>query len=144
LEKTEAIVAYGHRLVKSTHRTTFEITKEKHLTEEGDCIIAVNASKAVADLSSEFKELARRPNAKIVITIEAGAEKETIRASGDPRLTFSHPTDLVVRMSGYVCSRTLAVKANKAAADLSRSLVKELRKPERIVNMTLAVKISDQ
>ena len=144
MEQTEVIVAYGNQLIQSTHRTTFEITKERSLTKRGDCIVAVNSNKAVLDLSKEFKEAARKPEAEIVITIEVGKEREIVRATGDPGLSFTHPTDLVVRKSSYVCSRTLAVKANKAAKDLSRRLVEELRNPRQKVQISLTVRTVNQ
>jgi len=141
MEKTEVITAYGHSCIRSTHRTTFEITKEKHLTERGDCIVAVKSDKAVADLSRDFKEAARRPDAEITITIEAGEEKETVKAKGDPRLSLTDPTDIVIRKSSFVGNRTLAVKADKAATDISRSLIERLRNPSQTVKITLTVKI---
>jgi len=138
-EAAEVIIAYGHDLIQATHKTTFEITRERRLTSRGDCIIAVGADKSVADLSSEFKELARRKDAEITILIECGGKKEAVKAHGDPRLTFTHPRDIVVRKSRYVCSRTLAVKADKAACDISRKLVRELRDPAKKVKITLIV-----
>jgi len=138
--KTEIIMAYGHELIQATHETTFEITKEKILTPRGDCIIAVRADKSVADLSREFKELAKKRGAEITIIIESDGEKETIRAYGDPRLTLTHPEDIVIRKSTFVCSRTLAVKADKAAKDLSRKLIEKLRNPNGKVKITLTVK----
>ncbi|RJS92129.1 DUF371 domain-containing protein [Candidatus Bathyarchaeota archaeon] len=139
-EAAEIITAYGHNLIQATHKTTFEITRERRLTPRGDCIIAVGADKSVADLSREFKELARKEDAEITIVIECGGEKEVIKAHGDPRLTFTHPSDMVVRKSRYVCSRTLAVKADKAAWDISRKLVRELRNPVKKVKITLIVR----
>jgi len=139
-EKTEIITAYGHKLIHATHKTTFEITKEKSLTSRGDCIIAVRADKSAVDLSREFKELVKKRNAEITITIMANDEKEIIKAHGDPRLTLSHPKDIVIRKSTYVCSRTLAVKADKAARDLSRKLIRQLRNPDERVKIKLTVK----
>ncbi len=137
MQKTEVISAYGHELVLSAHRTTFEVTKEKHLTRRGDCIIAVNADKAATDLSPEFKMIAKKPDAELTITIEADGEKETVRATGHADLSFTHQTDVVIRKSDYVCGRTVAVKADKAAADLSRTLIRKLRNPNQIVKITL-------
>jgi hypothetical protein len=135
----EIINAYGHENVLSTHETTFEITKETHLTKRGDCIIAVKATKGLMDLLPEFKEAARRENAKIIIIVEADTVKEVINAQGSLRLLFSHPTDLVIRKSDYVCGRTLAVKADKAACDFSRQLVEKLKNPSQKVRITLSV-----
>jgi len=139
MKVTEVIDAYGHENILSTHKTTFEITKEMQLTKRGDCIIAVKATKGPSDLPKGFKEAARKENAKMTIIIEAGTVKEVINAQGSSRLLFSHPTDLVIRKSDYVCGRTLAVKADKAACDLSRQLVEKLRDPNQRVKITLSV-----
>jgi len=141
-EITETIIAYGHELIRATHETTFEITKDKSLTSRGDCIIAVRANKSVADLSREFKDLARKRGAEITIIVESDGEKEIVKAHGNPRLTFTHPNDIVIRKSRYVCNRTLAIKANKAAKDLSRKLIKKLQTPQRKVKITLTVKVT--
>jgi len=88
-------------------------------------------------LRTEFIEAARNQNARIIVIIEADGEKEVVEAWGSPRLTFTHPTDLVVRKSDYVCGRTLAIRAEKAANDLSRRLVEKLRNPKQKVKVTL-------
>jgi hypothetical protein len=136
---TVVVSARGHGNVVATHRTTFEITKEADLTKQGDCIIAVKASKAAVDLPTGFKQAARREGARISITIEAGELKEVVHAKGSPQLTFTHPTDLVVRKSNYVCNRTLAIGADKVAKDFSRELVNKLRDPNQEVTVKLAV-----
>jgi hypothetical protein len=123
---------------------TFEITKDAHLTKKGDCIIAVKADKSLTDLSPEFKEAAKKPDAKLTIRIKAGKERETITASGDPRLLFAHSTDMVVRKSNYICSRTLAIKANKAANDLSKKLIETLKNPNQKIKVTLTVNTQEK
>lgn len=135
----EVINAFGHENILSTHKTTFEITKETHLTKRGNCIIAVKATIGATDLSKEFKRAARKENAKMTITIEADAVKEVIKAQGSPHLLFTHPTDLVIRKSDYVCRRTLAVKADKASCDFSRQLIEKLRDSSQRVRITLIV-----
>lgn len=142
MKATELISAYGNRNVQSTNKTTFEITKENHLTKRGDCIIAVGATKGAADLSQRFKVVARSQGARITIKIEVDGEEETMTAWGNPRLLFTHPTDLVVRKSDYVCGRTLAVRADKAACDLSRKLVEKLRNPDQNVKITLTAEVT--
>jgi uncharacterized protein len=131
--------AHGHENVQSTHKTTFEFTKEANLTKQGDCIVAVESTKAAADLPPEFKEAARKEGARITVTVEADELKETIKAKGNPQLEFTHPTDLVIRKSDYVCGRTLAIRADKAASDLARELVEKLKDPKQQVKVTLAV-----
>jgi hypothetical protein len=130
-------VGYGHRNIQATHKTTLEITKDKHLTKRGDCIVAVAADRALSDLSAEFKETLRKTNAKLTITIEVDGTTEQINAQGSPNLILAHPSDLVVRKSDYVCNRTLAIHADKAACDLSRELIEKLKNPQQKVKITL-------
>jgi hypothetical protein len=136
---TTIIFARGHENIQATHKTTFEITKEAALTKRGDCIIAVEATKGAADLSLEFKKAARRKGAQMMITIEVGELTEVVMSRGSPRLLFTHPTDLVVRRSGYVCGRTLAIRADKVASNLSRKLVEKIKDPNQRIKITLAV-----
>ena len=140
-ETREVFFGYGHENMQATHKTTLEFTRDMHLSKRGDCIVAVAADKALADLTAEFKENLRKPNAKLTITIEADGTTEQVTAEGSPQLTLKHPTDMVIRKSGYVCSRTLAVHADKAACDLSRDLVEKLKNPEQKVKVTLAVRV---
>jgi len=139
LRITEAVDALGHENVQSTHKMTFEITKDTKLTKRGDCVIAVRATKGAMNLNPKFKEAAKKKTARITVTIEVGDVKEVVRARGSPLLSFSHPTDLVVRKSEYVCGRTVAVRADKAAADLSRKLVENMRDPNQRIKITLMV-----
>ena len=138
---TEIILAYGHKNIQATHKSTLEITKETELSKKGNCIIAVLASKAVADLGSEFKENLRKENAKITMLIEAEDIVEVVNALGSSRLILTHPTDIVARKSNYICSRTWAIQADKAACDLSRKLVEKLKNPKQKVKITLTVKV---
>lgn len=136
---TEIVDACGHENIRSTHKTTFEITKESTLTKRGDCVIAVGATKGAKDLSSEFKEAMKREDVQITITIEAGEVREVVKARGSPQLLFTHPTDMVVRKSNYICGRTIAIKANKAAKDISRKLIEKLQNPSQKIKITMTV-----
>jgi hypothetical protein len=141
MEITETILAFGHTNIQATHKSTLEITKEAKLSKRGDCIIAVSARKAMRDLGSEFKENLRKENAKITMLIEAGDIVEVVNAFGSVRLILTHPTDMVVRKSNYICNRTLAIRADKAACDLSRRLVEKLKNQKQKVKITLTVKV---
>ncbi len=136
---SEVIEARGHLNILATHRTTLEITKETELTKRGDCIIAVGATKAAADLSAAFKEAAKREDAEIIILIETDEERETVKANGSPKLSFGHTTDMVIRKSSYVCNRTIAIRADKAAINLSRKPIEKLRNPSQKIRITLTV-----
>jgi len=140
-ELEEVILARGHENISATHKSTIEITKESHLTESGDCIIAVSANKAFGDLSSEFKKNLLKDHAGITISVEAAGVTEILSANGSSRLILTHPTDLVVRKSSYVCNRTLAIHASKSACELSRDLIKKLKNSKQDVRVTLTLKI---
>jgi hypothetical protein len=141
MKLTEIVLARGHENIQATHKSTLEITKDSELSTKGDCIIAVSADKALTDLSPQFKKNLRRENSKITMLIEAEDITETVNAYGDPRLILSHPTDMVVRKSNYVCNRTLAIEADKAARDLSRELLKRLKNPEQRIRIALTMEV---
>jgi len=136
---TEIVDAYGHENIRATHKTTFEITKESTLTKRGDCVIGVSATKGAKDLSPEFKEAMKREDVQITITIEANEIREVVRARGSPQLLFTHSTDMVVRRSNYICGRTIAIEANKAAKDISRKLIEKIQNSSHACKITLTV-----
>ncbi len=45
----------GHENIRSNHQKTIEITKESHLTPQGNCIVGINATSSCADLPQEVK-----------------------------------------------------------------------------------------
>jgi hypothetical protein len=139
-QSKEMIVARGHANILATHKTTFEITKETCLSKSGDCIIAVGADKGMNALGLQFRENLRKDNAEVTILVEAGGVVDVINAHGNSKLILDHPTDIVIRKSGYICRRTLAIHADKSAKELSRALTKNLREPEEKVRLTLIVK----
>jgi len=120
------IKAKGHENVSATHKTTLEITKENYLTPTGHCIIGINANKSMADFSEEFKEKLRNAK-KIIVEIDVEGLKEVIVGEGHRDLILNHPTDMVIRKSDYICSRTLMINANKSAKDINREIVKKLK-----------------
>jgi hypothetical protein len=135
----EVIQAFGHPNIVSSHPTTIMFTKERQVTKRGDCIVAVDADKSVADLSAEFKDALRQPNAKLTIQLEVDGLMGQINAYGSPELTLNHPNDLVIRKSEFISDRTLAIKADKSSGDLSEAVVEKLRNPKQKVTLTLIV-----
>jgi len=133
----EVIHAFGHPNIRSSHPTTIMFTKERQVTRRGDCVVAVAADKSVADLSTEFKNALRQPNAKLTIQLEVGDLQGQINAYGSPELALNHPNDLVIRKSEFISDRTLAVKADKSSADLSKAVIEKLKNPEQRVTLTL-------
>jgi hypothetical protein len=137
----ENVEAWGHPNIVGTHGTTFEFTTERNLTRRGDCVLAVNASKGAADLSDAFTNVARRDDAIITVMVRVGDVADVARGRGSPNLTFTHPTDLVARTSGFTCGRTLMIRADKAASDFSRQLIHLLTNPQRKAVITLVAEI---
>ena len=133
----ETFKAWGHPNVRSTHRTTLMTTTDDHLSTRGDCIIAVRAEKGLRDLSSRIKEAIRREGSTLRLHIETEGKTFTVEGFGDPWLTLSHPSDMVIRKSSYICDRTLMIMANKAACDIDFSMIELLRKENCQISLTI-------
>ncbi len=128
----EEIVFRGHPLVRALHPSTMELTKERELTQRGDCVIGVSADKAACDLSSAVKEALRTAGASVTFTIRVGGgERFVFTARGSRGLLLDDRRDVVIRRSQFISPRTLAIHAEAAARDIPRALVDRLREGER-------------
>ena len=120
---------YGHENITARHKTTLEFTKDRDLSLKGDCIIGVKADFSLPQLKNFIKSI---DNNKITIIIETmnNINKnnnkiiEKINAEINPG--FNSDKDIVIRKSDFRDERTLAVKADKAAYELSRELIKNI------------------
>ena len=126
----DTVTFRGHAMVRSAHPTTIEVTTEEYLTENGDCIVGVGASKGCQGLDEAVKEGLRRAGSRVTIRLSAGGETFVVNARGDPRLELSHPHDMVIRKSDFVSERTLAVGADRSARDIPREMVRLLKDPK--------------
>ena len=133
----ETIQAWGQPNITGTHRTTFEVTRTPTLSPAGDCVIAVAASHGTQGLSTAFKRIARDTHTRIRVLLKAGQWQDQVVGWGHPKLTLTHPEDLVARTSSYACPRTLMIRADKAARDLSRDLIRHLQNPHQQIVITL-------
>jgi uncharacterized protein len=136
---TEVIFGFGHENVQATHHATVEFTKDTHLTRNGDCVLVVAADKGLADLSAQFKAALLKTHAKLAVKVEAGGISDEIHAEGSPNLALTHSTEMVLRKSDFSSERTLGIRADKAAKDLSRDLVEKLKNPKQQAKITLTV-----
>ncbi|MDP2901401.1 MAG: DUF371 domain-containing protein [Candidatus Bathyarchaeota archaeon] len=139
----ESFAARGHANIRATHEKTVEVTRETRLTTQGDCIVAVVAEKGLRDLDPRMREAARRPDSVISLSLRLGDRVFTTTGRGDPGLTWDHPTDMVARISGYTCARTLMVHADKATIHIPRTLVQLLKDPKAVVTVTVTVEVPD-
>jgi hypothetical protein len=133
---TEKIQAWGHPHITGSHRTTFEVTRAQDVSRSGDCVIAVAASKGAHGLTPAFKRLVRDERTQITVILEVDGLEDQAVGWGHPSLTLSHPEDLVARTSSFKCPRTVMIRANKAARDLSRSLIHRLHDPHQQIQLT--------
>jgi hypothetical protein len=121
------IKARGNKLIKATHKSTLEITKDNFLTERGDCIIGINANYSAKDLPEDLKDhLLNEGKIKIVIKVDDLIDD--IIAYGSKNLLLTNDRSIVIRKSNYIDDRTLAINSNKSAIDIDRKLIEELRK----------------
>ena len=116
-----------------------EITREKDLTERGNCVVAVDSSVGLIDLPAEVKKALADERCKARLTLKIADQIFCVEGRGDPRMTLSHPTDFVIRKSGFVSDRTLMVHANRSAADIPRSVVRLLSNSTQKVVVNLVV-----
>ncbi|HSQ93190.1 MAG TPA: DUF371 domain-containing protein [Methanoregula sp.] len=137
MEAHEIIRCRGHPLVLGTHPTTLEVTREDHLTENGNCIIGIAADKGCAGLSHAFRQVLAHDDAVLITRLACGGIVTEIRSRGSSEFTLDHPADMVWRKSAYVCSRTIGVRSDRVALTLPRDLIKNLaRGTELVVTLT--------
>ena len=130
----------GHSNILSLHKKTVEITKDSHLTVNGNSIIGVNANLACIDLPEKFKKKVQNSNSDIIFTIRVEPYSFTIHGKGSEKLTLKHKNDIVLRKSAFVCSRTLAINCDMASDDIPRKMIKELQNQNTIGKMIIEVK----
>jgi hypothetical protein len=130
---------FGHENIRSKHQKTIEITKESHLTPQGDCIVGVNATSSCADLPQELKDKLRISDSKVTFSINVGEHEFVVEGKGHPDLILSHSEDIVIRKSDFICPRTLAVNCDKASDLLPREMVSLLQDPKTKGVFTIVV-----
>jgi len=129
--------AFGHENVIGEHPTTLEITTESSLTKQGTCIIGVKANQTLDALDDVHRSLASKETTRIILKMTAGNFEEIVTGWGSSGLTYSNSTSMVARKSSFECGRTLMVRADKAASDLPRSFIEQLKNPDTVLDCEL-------
>ena len=129
----------GHENIRSNHQKTIEITKESHLTPQGDCIVGVNATSSCSDLPNELKKKLKNPDSRIKFSIRIEDHEFFLEGKGHPELILSHTEDIVIRKSDFICPRTLSIKCDKASDLLPRDMVALLQDPKTRGILTISV-----
>ena len=132
MKAEEVITAHGHPLVRSLHKTTFEVTKENKLTLNGDCIIAIGADKGAKDLSLSFRSVLCKEHATLTTALCCEDHVLEVHSVGGPGLSLLHPTDLVWRRSKFCCGRTVGNNSDIVARSIPREMIDCLRGGARI------------
>ncbi len=135
---TEEIYAYGHKNVLSIHNTTIEITKNTNLSSKGDCIVAINATKACCDLKPELKKEIKS-GSKFLVTLRVDHLSDTFEGYGSKNLMLLDEEDMVFRKSTFVCDRTVLINCTKAAGDINRDLIERLTNPGNKLSITIEI-----
>ena len=118
---------YGHENIRSLHQKTIEITTESDLTLSGDCIIGVGASCGCNDIPEKMKKLLSSSKTNITFTIKVNDFSFKVNGKGHDNLVLTHPHDIVIRKSSFVCPRTLATNCDKASDSIPRQMIKVLQ-----------------
>ena len=135
----EEFAARGHPNITATHPTTLEITKGFSLTKMGDCIVAVEATRGLIDLSQNFRKACMNDRSRILVELNVSGMAERIAGRGSRLLTLADEKDLVIRKSTYVSNRTLMINADKAASDLPRQFIQRLTSASANIHIRLTV-----
>ena len=137
--------AYGHPNILATHKTTLEFTKDKEISSKGDCIVGVNANFDLKKLKQFIKKSIKYNNKKITIIIKTTtknnkSKKILEKISAELNTSFDSNKEIVIRKTNFISERTFAIKANKAAFDLNRDLIKFLKEKKNRVSITIETK----
>ena len=130
------IKARGHENIQSTHKTTWQITKENDLSKNGDCIIGVSSNMGCTNLPRWMKSHLQN-SGKIKFKFIVGDIEIVGTAEGHPDLVLDDEIDMVFRKSSFISPRTVALNSSVAAKDLPTEMIKRLQNP----NATLIINI---
>jgi hypothetical protein len=128
--------AKGHENILSQHRTTWQVTKEDHLSLKGDCIIGISSNVACVDLPEWLKEHLKG-GGKITVELQVDEIKIVGIAEGHPDLTFEDTVDMVFRKSDFISPRTVAINSSIVANDLPWPMIKLLKEPDCVLQIKL-------
>jgi hypothetical protein len=135
----EEIIAYGHQDIRATDNTGFAIVKATSPEKYLKAIVAVKANKSCRDFDRKFKNSLKTAK-RVEITIQAGGYEDTIVAFGSPALTLTSSEEIAIRKDDRIDRKTVAILANKSAAELNQDLVEKLRDPKTEIKIILEIK----
>ncbi|HWS21827.1 MAG TPA: DUF371 domain-containing protein [Methanoregula sp.] len=140
MEAQESVYCRGHPLVLGNHPTTFEVTREDHLTKNGNCIIGIAADKGCNGLSPEFKRVLSHDDAILITRLSCDGVVIEVKSQGSFKFTLDHPTDIVWRRSSFVCRRTIGIMSDHVAATLPKKLIENLAEGKEMLVILTAMR----
>jgi len=134
-----SFTCYGHENITAKHETTLEFTKDNDMGLEGDCIVGIKADFSLLQLKKFIKSI---KNNKITIIIEKMDDNNKIveKINAEINTSFNSDKDIVIRKSDFRDERTFAVKADRAACNLDRDLIKFLREKKNKIRIVFKSK----
>ncbi|HII72655.1 TPA: HAD-IA family hydrolase [Candidatus Woesearchaeota archaeon] len=128
--KTYSFKAYGHPNILGTHMNTLEITKDKGVSERGNCIIAVGADFSGTKISEMAKQYGRL---RVRLQVAGLTDETEFKANRD----FSSDHEIVIRLGNFESERTLGTDATKSSKMLDRRMIEKMQTPGQ--EMTVVV-----
>lgn len=98
----------------------------------------MKSSGAVRNIPEDLKRILSSSSGRGRLALRVGPYEFTVEGKGDPRLTFFHGTDLVVRKSAFISDRTLMIHADKSSIDIPRDMVRMLQDPKNTVTVEIS------
>ncbi len=136
---SDEVIFKGHPNVQSLHARTIEITKDKDLTLNGDCIIGINANKACKHLNSGIKQRIKKKDSLIEIELIVEPYNFIIKGIGSNNLLLTNEEDIVLRKSNFICDRTLSINCNFSSFEIPRVIVDSLKDSSKTGIMLIKV-----
>ena len=104
-------------------RWNFEIKGRSDIRYKGEITVPFPPESRISGVEKEIQ----KDGSKIELILETENNNDVITGFGSSKLTLNHPSDMVCRKSDFTCSRTLMIKADKAARDLNVDLINDLK-----------------
>ena len=130
---------YGHPYITSKHRSTIEFTTDNNLTSRGDCILGVRSDANLLSLPNDVKNLLRKKNSIVSVSLKLEGYLEVIKGFGHPDLQLNDKEAIVIRKSDYICPKTLMIHADKSAIDISEEIRERMKNPDAEMEVTIQV-----
>lgn len=121
---------YGNAQIEGTNKHFFEIIQAASVIPKGDCVVGTRANYD----AEAIKALLQVAN-KLRIILKTKDWEEVVNAL--PNKSFLPGPELVIRKTDQTTPGTIAINADKAAADFSKEFVEAIKKPEEQITVKI-------